>query len=50
MEAFIDAVQEFYKSFLEKINAVLTNEDKDLNVSIPTGFRLIPAWRDGPFK
>lgn len=50
MEGFIDAVQEFYKSFLEKINAVLTNENKDLNVSKPTGFRLVPAFRDGPFQ
>lgn len=30
----MDGVDEFYKSFLEKVNAVVTNENKDLNVNI----------------
>lgn len=30
---FMDGVDEFFKSFMEKINHVLMTEGKDLNVS-----------------
>lgn len=31
---FMDGVDEFLKSFMEKINHVLTSEGKDMNVSM----------------
>lgn len=30
---FMDGVEEFYKCLLDKVNHVITTEDKDLNVS-----------------
>lgn len=38
---FMDGLEEFYKSFMEKINFILTNEKLDKNVSNKTSYCLI---------
>lgn len=45
LEAFIDAVQEFYKSLLQKIDHILLNEGKGIMVSIQLGFTLMETMR-----